>query len=158
MKLLKRCGGSSLCGVVGSVMSWEHWDAGSVPGPARWVEDLVLLQLWLRSQLRLGSDLWPRTSICCGAAKNKQTNKKTLWWISTLPNIKPPIWYVASDSSPPKLLAVSGLMSLTITIFLFPQVQPPGHLLSSCTCPETPFQGEWGMQAKLQSHWCIALH
>ena len=39
----------SLCGTR-SAVSWEFWDAGSIPGPAQWVEDPVLLQLWLRSR------------------------------------------------------------------------------------------------------------
>ena len=37
---------------------------------AQWVKDLVLPQLWLRSRLHLGSDPWPRNSICHGVAKN----------------------------------------------------------------------------------------
>ena len=32
---------------------------GSIPGPEQWVKDLVLLQLWQRSQLWLRSDPWP---------------------------------------------------------------------------------------------------
>ena len=34
--------------------------AGSIPGPAQWVKDPTLLQLWYRSQLPLGFDPWPR--------------------------------------------------------------------------------------------------
>ena len=29
--------------------SLEHWDAGSIPSPAQWVKNLVLLQVWFRS-------------------------------------------------------------------------------------------------------------
>ena len=28
-----------------------HEDSGLIPGPVQWVEDLVLLQLWLRLQI-----------------------------------------------------------------------------------------------------------
>ena len=49
----------------------ECWEMGLIPGPAQWIKDLVLPQLWL------GSDPWPRSSICLRAAKtNKQTNKQ----------------------------------------------------------------------------------
>ena len=34
---------SSLCGTTGSVASWEPWDVGSIPDPAHWVKDPVLL-------------------------------------------------------------------------------------------------------------------
>ena len=40
-----------------------------VPGPAQWVKDPALPKHWLRSQLRLGSDLWPGNSICHRVAK-----------------------------------------------------------------------------------------
>ena len=36
------------------------------------LKELVLPQLWHRLQLRLGSDLWPRNSICRGAAKKEK--------------------------------------------------------------------------------------
>ena len=32
--------GSSHCGAVGSVASWENWDTGSIPSPTHWVKDL----------------------------------------------------------------------------------------------------------------------
>ena len=37
------------------------WSPGTQAGDglAQWVKNSVLLQLWLRSQLRFGSDLWP---------------------------------------------------------------------------------------------------
>ena len=34
--------------------------AGSIPGLAQWVKALVFPQLWLRLQLQLGFDPWPR--------------------------------------------------------------------------------------------------
>ena len=37
----------------------------SIPGPLQPVKDLVLPQLWHRSQLQLGSIPGPGTSICC---------------------------------------------------------------------------------------------
>ena len=36
------------------------------------LRDLALPQLQCGSQLRLGSDPWPRNSICCGAAKKEK--------------------------------------------------------------------------------------
>ena len=57
------------------VASWEYWDAGSIPGLAQWVKDLVLLQLQYKSQLWLESDPWPRISICHRVAKKKKKKK-----------------------------------------------------------------------------------
>ena len=51
-------------------------DAGSVPGPAQWVEDPVLQQLWLRSWLCFRFDPLPRNSMCCRAVKNGEKKKK----------------------------------------------------------------------------------
>ena len=44
---------------MGSVESWEGWDAGSIPSLAQRVKDPVLPQLWLTLKLQLGSDLIP---------------------------------------------------------------------------------------------------
>ena len=55
-------GVSSVLGVLGH--RFDAWLAQRVKDP---------VLLWLRSQLRLGSDPWPRNSICLRAAKtNKQ--------------------------------------------------------------------------------------
>ena len=40
---------SSHCGATRSVLSLQHWDAGSIPGPIQWVKDPGLLQLQRRS-------------------------------------------------------------------------------------------------------------
>ena len=50
---------------IGLAMSWVYQ-------LAQWVKDPVLMQLWLRSQLRLGSDPWPGNTISLGAAKKKK--------------------------------------------------------------------------------------
>lgn len=47
-----------------------------ISGPGQWFKDLVLMQLWLGSQLWILSDPWPRNSMCCGAAKNERKRKK----------------------------------------------------------------------------------
>ena len=51
---------------MGAVVSWECWDAGSIPGLAECVKFLGLLQVKLRSQLWLRSDPWPGKSMCLG--------------------------------------------------------------------------------------------
>ena len=61
------------CGTMGSAASWEHWNTGLIPGPAQWVKDLTLLQLWLSSWLQLRSDPWPGSYICHRVAKKKRT-------------------------------------------------------------------------------------
>ena len=49
--------------------SWERWDAVLIPSPTQWVGDPVL------PQLQLGSDSWPRYSMCCGGGKNEKTKQ-----------------------------------------------------------------------------------
>ena len=44
------------------------------PGHSR-LKDLALLHLWQRFQLWLGSDHWPRNSICCETGQPKKKNK-----------------------------------------------------------------------------------
>ena len=63
---------------VPAMVLWDRWVTGSssTPSPAQWVKDLALPSLWLRSQLQLGSDSWPRNSICCGVAKKGKKEKK----------------------------------------------------------------------------------
>ena len=58
-------GESCIFGVLGSFFS-----------PAQEVKDLALPQLQFRSKLLLGSDPWPRNSICCKVAKNGKEKKK----------------------------------------------------------------------------------
>ena len=41
---------------------------------AQWFKDLVLPQLWLKSQLQLRSNPWPRSSICWGVEKKANEN------------------------------------------------------------------------------------
>ena len=67
---------SSRSCAMGLAASLEHWDTGPSPGWAQSVKDLALPQLWHRLQLQLGSDPWPRNSICHGAAKKGGEKKE----------------------------------------------------------------------------------
>ena len=65
----------------------QHLCSAGHSGVAQRVRDLVLPQLWRRSQLWLRSDPWPGNSICRGAAK-KEKRKKIYIWVR-----KPPILF-----------------------------------------------------------------
>ena len=69
---------------MGSAVSWELQDKGLIPHPAQWVKNLALPQLWLRLQLWLRSDPWPKNSICHGVAKKK---KKSKFWGQRRPDL-----------------------------------------------------------------------
>ena len=69
---------SSHCGTMGLVVSWECRDADSISGPAQWVKDPALPQLWLRQQLQLKPDPQPGNSLCSRTAK-KRKNKNTVY-------------------------------------------------------------------------------
>ena len=68
------------------INTWEaQWDQQCLcstrtqvqsPGPAQWVKDPALLQLWQRLQLWLRSDPWPRNYICYGAERKKEGRKE----------------------------------------------------------------------------------
>ena len=53
-----------------------QWHLGSTGTWVQCVKDQVLPQMRLRWQLQLGSDPWPRSSICHGAAKNEKKKKE----------------------------------------------------------------------------------
>ena len=69
---------SSCCGTVGLEATWEHWDAGSIPGPAHLVKDLAWPQLWLPRNC--GLDLIPGlgTPYAAGWPKRKEKEKNAL--------------------------------------------------------------------------------
>ena len=71
--------------------SLQGWDTGSILGPAQWLKDLALLQLWHKLQLWLESDPWSRNSIWCGAAKKEKKNDAysfdLSWYLSLTYNL-----------------------------------------------------------------------
>ena len=69
---------------MGSVASLEHWDTGSIPGPAQ-VEDTALSQLQHRSKLQFGSDPWLENSICRRAAKKEKKKIQAIKMIDREP-------------------------------------------------------------------------
>ena len=101
----KRKTRSSHCSTVELVLSLEQWDVGSIPGPAQWIKDLALPQLWCRSQLWLGSDPWLQKSICHRVAKKEKQKKNKAAKVSSHPAIKLcPVKYISSflKKQPPK--------------------------------------------------------
>ena len=100
---------------------------GSVASPAQFVKGSALLQLWLRSQLWLGSDPWPRSSICRGGGKKKKNRfsfSPVLCTIFYLPIILFPCnlnmaCVLASPTCPPPflVLAIFPLPSFSIILF-----------------------------------------
>ena len=75
--LLKLVGGSFRCGAMGSVVSWERWDAGLILRLAQSIKGLVLLQLCLKSQTQLGSDPWPGELHMPWSSQKRKKEKKT---------------------------------------------------------------------------------
>ena len=53
-----------------------------VPTVVQWVKDLVLLQLWLRLQLQLGFDPWPRNFHMPLVQPRKRKKKSYDQWLA----------------------------------------------------------------------------
>ena len=70
---------------VGQWVNIQHclWGgSGSTPGLVQWVKDLVLLQLWRRSQLGLGFDPWPGNFHMLQVWPGKKKKKKKRTYLS----------------------------------------------------------------------------
>ena len=65
---------------MGSAISWEHLDVGSIPGliprPVQWVKEQVLPQLQLRSRPWFGSDPWLGAPYAPKQQKMKKEGRK----------------------------------------------------------------------------------
>ena len=78
LKKKKNAFRSSCCGAMALATSWEQREASSIPGQAHWVNDPAL------PKLRLSCDLWPRYTICQGAAKKEKKKKMHLMCLTYL--------------------------------------------------------------------------
>ena len=63
---------------MGLTVSWERWDAGSMPVPAQWVKGPSLQKVVekLRDQRGIGAEPGPGNFICLRVAKKKKKKKK----------------------------------------------------------------------------------
>lgn len=70
-------------------------DLGSIPSPAQWFKDLLVLQLWCGSKLQVSFDPWPGNSLCHKAAKLKRNFfnfMKIMWKVWLDSNITSSLW------------------------------------------------------------------
>lgn len=65
----------SHCGAMGSMVSLERWDAGSIPGPTVWVKDPILPQLWCNSSHLISG---PETPYAAGQPKKEKENDEKM--------------------------------------------------------------------------------
>ena len=117
---------------MGSAVSWEHQDAGSIPGPAQLVKNLPLPHLRLQSKLWLEWDPRPPgTPNAKGEAKKE--NKKERGKNKKLKTI-----YVNHRAYLPVLTIAQAVSWRTwLTECMWPQLGPGVSLIPATTPPSS---------------------